>query len=180
MHNMKGEKNMVIVTIHYSFDNDAPVHIFDTEKEAKEFIKKDFEKELKIAMLDYSIPENISAYISDDNDFAQIRWNNDSNDIMEWSIGRVVEHQKKTFNIPVRWEVCDFVKVEAKTLEDAIRYVKDNMVDEGPWGGNPVYIDGTFSIYDGRDGECSVEETAKYLREHWNSDVIFNGEKENE
>lgn len=172
---------MVIVTIHYSFDSDVPVHIFETEKEAREFIKRDFEEELKMAKLDYSIPENISAFVSDDSDFAQIRWNNDSDDIMEWSIGRVIEHRKKTFNIPVRWEVSDYVEVKAETLEDAIRHVKDNMVDEGPLPENPVYIDGTFSIYDGEDGECSVEETAKYLREYWNSDVIFSGgKKENE
>lgn len=33
----------------------------------------------------------------------------------------------KKFNIPVTWEVWDVVEVEAETLEEAIKYVKENL-----------------------------------------------------
>ena len=57
----------------------------------------------------------------------------------------------KKFNIPVTWEVWDVVEVEAETLEEAIKYVKEN-IDTIPLGKNTEYLDGTYKIYDGEDG----------------------------
>ena len=58
----------------------------------------------------------------------------------------------KKFSIPVTWQVWDKVKVEAETIEEAIEYVKNN-IDEIPLGTEPEYIDGTYKIDDGKDGE---------------------------
>ena len=65
----------------------------------------------------------------------------------------------KKFSIPVTWQVWDKVEVEAETIEEAIKYVKNN-IDEIPLGTEPEYIDGTYKIDDGKDGEKSIEETA--------------------
>ena len=37
----------------------------------------------------------------------------------------------KKFSIPVTWSVWDKIEVEAETIEDAIRYVKEH-IDEIP------------------------------------------------
>ena len=36
---------------------------------------------------------------------------------------------KKTFRLPVTWEVCGFVNVEANSLEEAVQDFKEN-IDE--------------------------------------------------
>lgn len=53
--------------------------------------------------------------------------------------------EKKTFKVPVEWEVWDFVEVEAESFEKAIKYVLDNK-DEIPLGTTPEYIDGSYKI----------------------------------
>lgn len=79
------------------------------------------------------------------------------------------EKRKKTFSIPVTWEVWDRVEVEAETLEEAIRYVKEN-IDIIPLGTEPEYIDGSYKIYDGENGEATIEDTIDYLKAYWNLD----------
>ena len=70
----------------------------------------------------------------------------------------------KKFSIPVTWSVWDKIEVEAETIEDAIRYVKEH-IDEIPLGTELEYIDGTYRIDDGDNGENSVEDTVNYLKE---------------
>lgn len=41
----------------------------------------------------------------------------------------------------------------------------------------PEYIDGTYKIDDGKDGEKSIEETVKYLRKYWNLSGGIDGEE---
>ena len=82
----------------------------------------------------------------------------------------------KKFSIPVTWSVCDKIEVEAETIEDAIRYVKEH-IDEIPLGTEPEYIYGTYRIDDGDDGENSVEDTVKYLKEFWNLSGGIDGEE---
>lgn len=62
------------------------------------------------------------------------------------------------------WSVWDSVEVEAKTLEDAIQYVKDN-IDEFPLGTEPKYIDGSYCIGDG--GANTIKESADYIKRFW-------------
>lgn len=84
----------------------------------------------------------------------------------------------KKFSIPVTWEVWDKVEVEAETLEEAIQYVKDN-IDTIPLGTEPEYIDGSYKIEDGNNGEASIEETVKHLKEYWNLRGGIDGEEIN-
>ena len=81
----------------------------------------------------------------------------------------------RKFSIPVTWSVWDKIEVKAETIEDAIRYVKEH-IDEIPLGTEPEYIDGTYRIDDGDDGENSVEDTVKYLKECWNLSGGIDGE----
>ena len=74
---------------------------------------------------------------------------------------------KKKFSIPVTWEVWDRVEVEAETLEEAIKYVKEN-IDTIPLGTEPEYIDGSYKIDDGYNGEATIEEAVDYLEQYWN------------
>lgn len=45
----------------------------------------------------------------------------------------------KKFSIPVTWQVWDKVEVEVETIEEAIKYVKNN-IDEIPLGTEPEYM----------------------------------------
>ena len=82
----------------------------------------------------------------------------------------------KKFSIPVKWEVWDKVEVKAETIEEAIQFLKDN-IDTIPLGTEPEYIDGTYQIDDGHEGQASIEETVKYLREYWNLSGGIDGEE---
>lgn len=82
----------------------------------------------------------------------------------------------KKFSIPVTWEVWDKIEVEAETIEEAIQYVKDNL-DTIPLGSEPEYIDGSYKIEDGNNGESDIEETVCYLKEYWNLSGGIDGEE---
>lgn len=73
----------------------------------------------------------------------------------------------KKFSIPVTWSVQDKIEVEAETIEDAVKYVKEH-IDEIPLGTEPEYIEDSYRIDDGNDGENDIEGTIKYLKECWN------------
>ena len=82
----------------------------------------------------------------------------------------------KKFSIPITWTVWDKIEVEAETIEEAIQYVKDNL-DTIPLGTEPEYIDGSYKIEDGNNGESDIEETVRYLKEYWNLSGGINGEE---
>lgn len=49
--------------------------------------------------------------------------------------------------LPVTWEVCGLVEVEANSIEEAIEYFNQNASDiELPE--NPEYVDGSFVLID--------------------------------
>ena len=81
----------------------------------------------------------------------------------------------KRFSIPVIWKVWDKVEVVAETIEQAVQYVKEH-IDEIPLGTEPEYIDGSHQIDDGNNGEATVEETIKYLKEFWDLSGGIDGE----
>lgn len=72
----------------------------------------------------------------------------------------------KDYYIPVTWEVRDEVKIEATSLKEAIKYFKEH-IDEIPLGTEPKYIDDSYQIDDGNNGQATVEETLQYLKECW-------------
>ena len=82
----------------------------------------------------------------------------------------------KKFSIPVAWEVWDKIEVEAETIEEAIQYVKDNL-DTIPLGTDPEYIDGSYRIDDGDNGEATIEDTVHYLKDYWNLSGGIDGEE---
>ena len=73
---------------------------------------------------------------------------------------------KRKYYIPVSWEVWDKVEIQAESLEDAVKYVKEN-IDDIPLGTEPEYIDGSYKIEDGENGEASIEDTIEYIRDFW-------------
>lgn len=82
----------------------------------------------------------------------------------------------KKFSIPVTWSVWDKIEVKAETIEDAIKYVKEN-IDEIPLGTEPEYIEGSYKIEDGYDGENDIERTVKHLKENWNLSGGIDGDE---
>ena len=54
---------------------------------------------------------------------------------------------KKTFKMPVTWEVCGFVDVEADSLEEAIDKFEENC-DNYELPENGEYVDGSFGLTD--------------------------------
>ena len=82
----------------------------------------------------------------------------------------------KRFSIPVIWEVWDKIEVEAETIEEAIAYVKEN-IDEIPLGTWPEYIDGSYRIDDGDNGNATIEDAVHYLKKYWDLSGGISGEE---
>ena len=78
---------MFIVGIYYSFDSEMPMYIFETEKEARDFIKKDFEEEKRIAEEEVNNLNYCNHSV--DFDWAVIHYESDNDDFMEWNIGTI-------------------------------------------------------------------------------------------
>ena len=81
-------------------------------------------------------------------------WRKENIDVLEsntfkefcaYITGKEVKKEKKTFRLPVTWEVCGFVYVTAETLEEAIEDFKENS-DEFDLPDDPVYVEGTFEL----------------------------------
>ena len=74
----------------YSFDNDCPVFLFETEEEAKKFLRKSYEEEVRI-----DTEENgwdCHGYIEDDGWFAKIfNCFTDRTDVTEFRIGKIYQ-----------------------------------------------------------------------------------------
>ena len=82
----------------------------------------------------------------------------------------------KRFYIPVSWEVWDKVEVEAETIEEAVKYIKDN-IDTIPLGTEPEYIDGSYKIEDGQNGQGTVDEAVHYMKKFWDLSGGITGEE---
>ena len=86
-------KYIPLVT-HYSFDSDVPVQLFDNQQEACAELKKQFEEELRIQIeeQEHVEGEDLGVKKSDDRTYASISIDfENTNDVIEWSIGRIVE-----------------------------------------------------------------------------------------
>ena len=73
----------------YSFDNDVAVYLFDTEEEAKQFLKGSFEEEVRIDTAENG--GDCESYISEDGDYASITnyFLGREPDVTEFRIGNV-------------------------------------------------------------------------------------------
>ena len=69
---------------------------------------------------------------------------------------------KKGFPIPVTWEACDTVRVQADSLEEAYEWVQEHS-DEIPLGTEPGYVDGSYKIGDFDECEAYLDEAVDYL-----------------
>ena len=55
------------------------------------------------------------------------------------------ENADKEYKTPVTWSVYDCLSVQANSLEEALKYCKEN-IDDIPLGDEPEYIDGSYEI----------------------------------
>jgi len=56
-----------------------------------------------------------------------------------------------TITLPVTWEVCGFVKVEAQDIESAVEYFNKNS-DHIPLPSKSDYVDSSFALTDKDSG----------------------------
>lgn len=84
-------RNLVIVTITYSFDTGVEAVVFDNYEKACEYIKKDFESEKKIDIDEngWEIDEELSYCKEDTAVLATIY--NEKTEITTWTIARVTD-----------------------------------------------------------------------------------------
>lgn len=78
------------------------------------------------------------------------------------------KHNPKSYYIPVCWQVWDKVEVKAVSLRDAIEHLKAN-IDKFPLGSEPEFIDGSYKILDGQNGNASIEDTIKHIKKYWSA-----------
>lgn len=50
------------------------------------------------------------------------------------------------FKIPISWQVCDFLRVIANSLEEAYNFVNEDHQDECPLGDDPQYVEGSYEV----------------------------------
>lgn len=65
--------------------------------------------------------------------------------IDEEILGGTTTKEEKYWSLPVTWEVCGFVKVKAKTHEEAIKIFKETS-DDIPLPMSASYVDGSFHL----------------------------------
>lgn len=83
----------------------------------------------------------------------------------------------KPYYIPVTWEVWDKVPVYASSLREAIQYFNDN-IDTIPLGTEPEYIDGSYKMEDGDNGEATIDEAIRHMKKYYNLNGELDGEFE--
>lgn len=76
------------VSVYYSFENSSPLYKFNTRKEANDFIKRQYKDMLK-AIHNDDFADEREACIEDG--FAQIIFDNDTDDMIEWNICQVMK-----------------------------------------------------------------------------------------
>lgn len=83
------------VVIRYSFDKDTPVLLFDTEEDATQYIREDFQRECDIDTKEngHIIGNDMEVQIEDDGSYAKIINKSNRPDVddavTEWFIGTI-------------------------------------------------------------------------------------------
>lgn len=73
-----------------------------------------------------------------------------------------MKDETKIYKLPVEWNAYDSIEVAAKSLEEAIQWVKDHR-NEIPLNLNPGYCHDSFHVDDGENGYADMNETCAYL-----------------
>jgi len=68
---------------------------------------------------------------------------------------------KKSYLIPVTWQVCDFVRVQADTLKEAYEWMQEHS-DEVPLGTEPEYVDASYEVGEYELCESYLDEMVEY------------------
>ena len=84
--------NLIPLVVTYSFDDEVPVKLFESEEEAVNTLRREYENELRVQTEEDGkvLGEDIKARISDDGRYARIDTTSPYTDdwaTMEWSIG---------------------------------------------------------------------------------------------
>ena len=76
--------------------------------------------------------------------------------------------------VPVTWEVCGFIKVQASSAEEACQKVHDNP-DNFPLPKQSNYIDASFDISGDISEASSLSEiyTNNYYNGKWGQNIMF-------
>lgn len=83
------------VVIRYSFNKETPVLLFDTEEDATQYIREDFQRECDIDTKEngHIIGDDMEVQIEDDGSYARIinksNCPNTDNAVTEWFIGTI-------------------------------------------------------------------------------------------
>lgn len=83
------------VVIRYSFDKETPVLLFDTEEDATQYIREDFQRECDIDTKEngHIIGDDMEVQIEDDGSYARIinksNYPNTDDAVTEWFIGTI-------------------------------------------------------------------------------------------
>ena len=90
----KAKDAKVPLVIHYSFDSEVPVFLFDSEEAAIKKLKSQFDEELRIQTEEngHVLDADLETDVSPDGRWASIIiYYDDQKDVIEWSIGTVKE-----------------------------------------------------------------------------------------
>lgn len=82
------DTNELYVSVYYSFETSSPLYKFNTRSEANDFIKRQYKDMLK-AIHNDDFADEREACIEDG--FAQIIFDNDTDDMIEWNICQVMK-----------------------------------------------------------------------------------------
>ena len=87
---MNDTSKLIPLVIHYSFDSDVPVYLFDSEEDAKKELKRQFDEELRIQTEEngHVLGEDIFTDVAEDWASITIYWDEEK-DVMEWAIGDI-------------------------------------------------------------------------------------------
>jgi len=88
------KRDLYPLVVHYSFDSEVPVWLFDTEEEAVAELRRQFEEEKRIELEENEKieGENVFFKISDDGTYAaiiRVVVGNEPNDVTEWTVGNL-------------------------------------------------------------------------------------------
>lgn len=80
----------------------------------------------------------------------------------EFETKEMISNTLKIYNLPVEWSVYDTIEVAAPSLNAAVTWLKANQ-NTIPPGENPKYVNGSFHLDDGEDGNADTETAVGFL-----------------
>lgn len=164
---MNNTSKLVPLVIHYSFDSEVPVYLFDSEEDAKKELKRQFDEELRIQTEEngHVLDEDIFTDVAEDWASITIYWD-ENKDVMEWAVGNIKSKTTGCDELPDIKETCDGFEI-SKSLPDGgklVAYTGESDYDTPQAGimyydkeGNPLGLAlaevrrGELAVIDGKD-----------------------------